>query len=137
CRALDEATSKQDAAALKLPALKSKTEAMTEDQFRALAMQGFNRIPLVLESFADLDTPLSLYVKLAKARYTYLLESVVGGERFGRYSFIGLPAKIRIRARGTSIEVEDDGGVTERHEGDPLAFIHAFMRRYKVAPRPA
>lgn len=109
---------------------------MTEDQFRALAAQGYNRIPLVLESFADLDTPLSLYVKLAKGRYTYLLESVVGGERFGRYSFIGLPAKIRIRARRTSIEVEDDGGVTERHEGDPLAFIHAFMRRYKVAPRP-
>ena len=65
---------------------------MTEAEFRALAAQGYNRIPLVLESFADLDTPLSLYLKLANQRYTYLLESVVGGERFGRYSFIGLPA---------------------------------------------
>ena len=108
---------------------------MTEAEFRALAAQGYNRIPLVLESFADLDTPLSLFFKLANKRYTFLLESVVGGERFGRYSFIGLPARIRIRARGTSIEVEDDGGILERHEGDPLAFVGAFMRRYRVAPR--
>jgi anthranilate synthase component 1 len=109
---------------------------MTEAEFGALAAQGYNRIPVVLETFADLDTPLSLYLKLANRRYTFLLESVVGGERFGRYSFIGLPAKVRLRAHGTSIEVEDDGGITERHEGDPLAFINDFMRRYKVALRP-
>src|SRR5437867_2511996 len=108
---------------------------MTEAEFRALAAQGYNRIPLVLESFADLDTPLSLYLKLANQRYTYLLESVVGGERFGRYSFIGLPAKIRIRARGSSIEVEDRGGIVERHEGDPLEFVAAFLRRYRAAPK--
>src|SRR5215472_9193150 len=109
---------------------------MTEAEFRALAAQGYNRIPLILESFADLDTPLSLYLKLANQRYTFLLESVVGGERFGRYSFIGLPAKIRIRARGRAIEVEDRGGVVERHEGDPLEFIGAFLHRYRAAPRP-
>jgi anthranilate synthase component 1 len=109
---------------------------MTEAEFRALAAQGYNRIPLVLESFADLDTPLSLYVKLANEPCTYLLESVVGGERFGRYSFIGLPARIRIRARGTAIEVDDGGIVVERHEGDPLAFVGEFMRRYRAAPRP-
>ena len=107
---------------------------MTEAEFRALAAQGYNRIPLVLESFADLDTPLSLYLKLANARYTFLLESVVGGERFGRYSFIGLPAKTRIRARGRAIEVGSDAGVLERHEGDPLAFVSDFLRRYRVAP---
>ncbi len=109
---------------------------MTEAEFRALAAQGYNRIPLVLESFADLDTPLSLYVKLANEDYTFLLESVVGGERFGRYSFIGLPAKIRIRARGTAIEVDDDGAIVERHDGDPLAFVGEFLRRYRAAPRP-
>ena len=109
---------------------------IAESEFRALAAQGYNRIPLVLESFADLDTPLSLYLKLAQQRYTFLLESVVGGERFGRYSFIGLPAKIRIRARGTRIEVEDRGGVIERHEGDPLEFVRAFMKRYRAAPQP-
>jgi len=107
---------------------------MTEAEFRALAAQGYNRIPLVLETFADLDTPLSLYVKLAHAPFTFLLESVVGGERFGRYSFIGLPARTRIRARGTSIEVEDAGAVVERHEGDPLEFVQAFLRRYRAAP---
>ena len=109
---------------------------MTEAEFRALAAQGYNRIPLVLETFADLDTPLSLYVKLAHAPFTFLLESVVGGERFGRYSFIGLPARTRIRARGTAIEVEDAGTVVERHEGDPLAFVQAFLRRYRAAPIP-
>ncbi len=109
---------------------------MTESEFRALAAQGFNRIPLVLETFADLDTPLSLYVKLAGGPYTFLLESVVGGERFGRYSFIGLPPKRRIRARGTAIEVEDVGGVVERHQGDPLAFVQSFLHRYRAAPAP-
>src|ERR1043165_7647984 len=109
---------------------------MTEAEFRALAAQGYNRIPLVLESFADLDTPLSLYIKLANQRYSYLLESVVGGERFGRYSFIGLAAKVRIKSRGRSIEVEDRGGIVERHEGDPLAFVGEFLRRYRAAPRP-
>ncbi|HEY1327659.1 MAG TPA: anthranilate synthase component I [Casimicrobiaceae bacterium] len=108
---------------------------MTEAEFRALAAQGYNRIPLVLESFADLDTPLSLYLKLANQRYTYLLESVVGGERFGRFSFIGLPAKIRIRVRGCLVEVEDRGGISERHEGDPLRFLRTFMARYRAAPQ--
>jgi anthranilate synthase component 1 len=107
---------------------------MTEAEFRALAAQGYNRVPLVLESFADLDTPLSLYLKLANRPYSFLLESVVGGERFGRYSFIGLPAKVRICARGQAIEVVTGGIVSERHEGDPLDFIAAFLRRYRAAP---
>ena len=67
---------------------------MTESEFNRLAAEGFNRIPVVVETFADLDTPLSVYLKLANRPYSYLLESVVGGERFGRYSFIGLPARI-------------------------------------------
>jgi anthranilate/para-aminobenzoate synthase component I len=106
---------------------------MTEAEFRTLAAQGYNRIPLVLETFADLDTPLSLYVKLANEPFSFLLESVVGGERFGRYSFIGLPAQIRIRARGTAIEVDDRGAIVERHEGDPLAFVGQFLPA--IAPR--
>jgi len=109
---------------------------ITEPELRALAAQGYNRIPLVLESFADLDTPLSLYLKLAQQRYTFLLESVVGGERFGRYSFIGLPAKVRLRIKGTQVEVEDAGGVIERHDGDPLAFLREFLGRFRAAPQP-
>ena len=65
---------------------------ISQAEFDKLAKQGYNRIPLVAETFADLDTPLSLYLKLANKPYSYLLESVQGGERFGRYSFIGLPA---------------------------------------------
>jgi anthranilate synthase component 1 len=109
---------------------------ITEGEFHALAAQGYNRIPLVLESFADLDTPLSLYLKLAHQRYTFLLESVVGGERFGRYSFIGLPAKIRLRVTASHVEVEDAGGIIERHDGDPLAFLRAFLGRFRAAPQP-
>src|SRR5215831_4455046 len=109
---------------------------MTEAEFRALAAQGYNRIPLVLESFADLDTPLSLYVKLANRPFSFLLESVVGGERFGRYSFIGLPATTRISARGESVEVLEGSVVAERHRGDPLDFVADFQRRYRAAPVP-
>jgi anthranilate synthase component 1 len=109
---------------------------ITEAEFRALAAQGYNRIPLVLATYADLDTPLSLYLKLGNRRHTFLLESVVGGERFGRYSFIGLAAKLAIRANGTAIEVEDAGGIVERHEGDPIEFVRQFMARYRAAPLP-
>ncbi|HZQ62615.1 MAG TPA: anthranilate synthase component I [Casimicrobiaceae bacterium] len=108
---------------------------MTEAEFRALAEQGYNRIPLVLESFADLDTPLSLYLKLANGPMSYLLESVVGGERFGRYSFIGLPATLSVAALGDAIHVADGKRILERHQGDPLAFVETFMRRYRAAPQ--
>ena len=82
---------------------------MTEAEFNALAAAGYNRVPLVVETFADLDTPLSVYLKLANRPYTYLLESVVGGERFGRYSYIGLAAERRIEVRGYEcVEIEND-----------------------------
>jgi anthranilate synthase component 1 len=109
---------------------------ITEAEFRALGARGYNRIPLVEEVFADLDTPLSLYLKLANARYSYLLESVVGGERFGRYSFIGLPATVRLRARGKHVEVFDDDGVRETFDGDPLTFVESYRARFKAAPLP-
>ena len=110
---------------------------ITELEFKSLAQQGFNRIPLLVEAFADLETPLSLYLKLACAdgsgRHSFLLESVVGGERFGRYSFIGLPARTWLRASGFTTEVVTDGVVVEAHEGNPLDFIAAYQQRFKVA----
>jgi anthranilate synthase component I len=110
---------------------------ITELEFQSLAAQGYNRIPLIAEAFADLETPLSLYLKLAGgAKHSFLLESVVGGERFGRYSFIGLPARTLLRATGFATEVLVDGVVTERHEGNPLDFIAAYQQRFKVALRP-
>ena len=114
---------------------------ITELEFKSLASQGFNRIPLLSEAFADLETPLSLYLKLAGgAKHSFLLESVVGGERFGRYSFIGLPARTLLRANGSATgavtEIVTDGEVVERHEGNPLDFIEAYQKRFKVALRP-
>jgi anthranilate synthase component 1 len=113
---------------------------MTELEFKSLANQGHNRIPLIAEAFADLETPLTLYLKLAQSqntgKNTFLLESVVGGERFGRYSFIGLPAKTLLRSSGNVTEIVTNGVVTETHEGNPLDFIEAFQARFKVALRP-
>src|SRR5512139_1516217 len=108
---------------------------MTETEFNELARQGYNRIPLTLELPADLDTPLALYLKLANAPYTYLLESVQGGERFGRYSIIGLPARTLIRVRAHTLTVEQDDKVVEEHEtADPLGFIEQYLARFKAAP---
>jgi anthranilate synthase component I len=113
----------------------SRTQDMiTELEFKSLAARGHNRIPLISEAFADLETPLSLYLKLVgNQRYGFLLESVVGGERFGRYSFIGLPARTLIRATGNVTEVVTDGAVVERDEGNPLSFIERFQERLKPA----
>ena len=108
---------------------------ITELEFKSLALQGFNRIPLIAEAFADLETPLSLYLKLAHAKgggkLSFLLESVVGGERFGRYSFIGLPARTLLRSRGfgadARTEVVTDGEVVETARGNPLDFIQRYQ----------
>ncbi len=110
---------------------------ITELEFKSLASQGYNRIPLIAEAFADLETPLSLYLKLAGGqKHSFLLESVVGGERFGRYSFIGLPARTLVRASGFKTEVVTDGVTVETHDGNPLDFIGDYQKRFKVALRP-
>ena len=116
---------------------------MQREEFNALGRQGFNRIPLVKEVLADLETPLSLYVKLTQAfgkTNTYLLESVLGGERFGRFSFIGLPAKTIFKTIGTPTapvnEVITDGKVVESNTDNPLDFVDAYFKRFKVALPP-
>ncbi len=117
---------------------------MTESEFNELARQGYNRIPLLAQAFADLETPLSLYLKLAHVqdggRNTFLLESVVGGERFGRYSFIGLPARTLVRSRGFGeqavTEVVTDDVVVETSRLNPLDFVAQYHQRFKVALQP-
>ena len=117
---------------------------ITELEFKSLSAQGYNRIPLMVEAFADLEAPLSLYLKLAftkdGGKHSFLLESVVGGERFGRYSFIGLPARTLLRANGfgeqAHTEVVTDGVVVETNHGNPLDFIANYQQRFKVALRP-
>ncbi len=113
---------------------------MTELEFNTLAAQGYNRIPLIAEALADLETPLSLYLKLAQSQQmgknSFLLESVVGGERFGRYSFIGLPASTVLSSHGRRSEIRRNGELIEEHEGNPLDFIEQVQARFKVALRP-
>jgi anthranilate synthase component 1 len=109
---------------------------MDEARFNALAAEGYTRIPLTLETLADLDTPLSLYLKLAAAPNSFLLESVVGGERFGRYSFIGLPARRALQSRGFHTEVVENGQVIETDDGNPLDFIERYQRRQRVYVPP-
>ena len=116
---------------------------ISENEFNQLGAQGYNRIPMMAEAFADLETPLSLYLKLAfnkdGGKHSFLLESVVGGERFGRYSFIGLPARTLLRTQGFGehavTEVVTDGQVVEAVSGNPLDFIEAYQQRFKVALR--
>ena len=106
---------------------------LTQDEFTALAAQGYNRIPVVREVFSDLDTPLSVYLKLADGPYTYLLESVEGGANWGRYSIIGLPAQRVIRVYGQRLQIEDEGEIVEEREvDDPLQAVAEIKQSYRA-----
>lgn len=110
---------------------------MIHEEFLRLSAEGYNRIPLACETIADFDTPLSIYLKLADAPNSYLLESVQGGEKWGRYSIIGLPARTVLRVHDHSVVVSTDGIEVERHEcADPLAFVESFKARYSVPSIP-
>jgi len=107
---------------------------INETEFNQLATKGYNRIPLMREVLADLDTPLSTYMKLCAAPYSYLFESVQGGEKWGRYSIIGLPAKKVITANANQITIkENDAIIDEYSVDDPLAEIEKIQQSYKVA----
>ncbi|MFQ5938223.1 MAG: anthranilate synthase component I, partial [Acidiferrobacterales bacterium] len=107
--------------------------SLSKSKFDQYANQGFNRIPLMREVLADLDTPLSTYLKLASGPYSYLFESVQGGEKWGRYSIIGLPCRTVLRACGREITVERDGDIVERATvEDPLEYIRTFKGRYHM-----
>lgn len=106
---------------------------MTPEHFLELATQGYNRIPVMREVLADLDTPVSAYLKLASGAYSYLFESVQGGEKWGRYSMIGLPARTVLKAFGEQILIERDGVVVETYvRADALSFINEFKARYRA-----
>ena len=106
---------------------------LTPERFAALAAEGYNRIPVVRELLADLETPLSCYLKLARQPYSYLLESVQGGEQWGRYSFIGLPCRTVLQVNGNSVTVQCDGVEIQREQcSDPLVFVDAFRQQYRV-----
>ncbi len=107
--------------------------SLSKTEFSKLHSQGFNRIPLMREVLADLDTPLSIYLKLARGPYSYLFESVQGGEKWGRYSIIGLPARRVLRISGDKATVHEDDKVIERETvADPLEYVRTFKARYEV-----
>jgi len=106
---------------------------ISESDFNKLAKQGYNRIPLMCEILADLDTPLSTYTKICHSSYSYLFESVEGGDKWGRYSIIGLPAKKIFSVAGKKITIiEDNKCINEYDAVDPLAEIEKIQKLYKV-----
>ena len=113
------------------------TRTITLDAFERLAAQGFNRVPVSRSILADTETPLSTYNKLARGQRSFLFESVQGGERWGRYSIIGLPAKRWLSVSGKVLTVyEGDEPVEEMHTEDPLSEFDQIRARYHSAPRP-
>ena len=106
---------------------------MDPNDFTRLAKDGYTRIPVMREILADLDTPLSAYFKLGDRPHSYLFESVQGGEQWGRYSFIGLPARTVVRVNDHGVKVETDGEVVEQTiAADPLGWIDQFRARFRV-----
>ena len=108
---------------------------MKQQDFAALAAQGYNRIPVSVEVLADLETPLSAYRRLAEGHYSYFFESVQGGEKWGRYSIIGLPCRTVLKVYGFRAEIWVDGKLDHSEEvADPLAYAESFQQRYNTAP---
>lgn len=106
---------------------------MNQSEFEQLASCGYNRIPLVRQLVADKDTPVSSYLKLAKAPYSFLLESVEGAEKWGRYSIIGMPCKTILRVTGDDVTISEKDTVVESFTSeDPLEFIETFRERYRA-----
>ncbi|MDX1352626.1 MAG: chorismate-binding protein, partial [Thiomicrorhabdus sp.] len=110
---------------------------MSNEHFANLAKQGYSRAPLMRTVLSDYDTPLSVYHKLAKGPYSYLFESVQGGDKWGRYSIIGLPCRTRIQITGNQIQEICDGEVLQQQVADdPLAWVEAYQNQFKVYKQP-
>ncbi len=106
---------------------------MKLSEFEALAKAGFNRIPVTRQVLADTETPLSSYLKLAHEPWTYLFESVQGGEKWGRYSIIGLSAKQRLEVRGKRVSIFVNGAETESFEcDDPMLYVRDYQKRFRA-----
>lgn len=106
---------------------------MQKQQFQSLVKQGYNYIPVTREILADLDTPLSAYMKLANGPYSYLFESVQGGEKWGRYSILGLPSRTIIKINASTIQMEEDGVVVDQFEhDDPLSWIEEYRKKFRI-----
>jgi anthranilate synthase component 1 len=109
---------------------------LNKQQFLSLAANGYNRIPLIREVLADLETPLSTFLKLANQPYSYLLESVQGGEKWGRYSIIGLACSSRMEIRGKTVAIFNGKDSTKKICNDSLDEVRSFLEQYRVPEIP-
>jgi anthranilate synthase component 1 len=108
---------------------------MKQQDFAALAAQDFNRIPVSRQVLADLETPISAYRKLAEGPYSFFFESVQGGEKWGRYSIIGLPCRTVLKVFDYRAELWVDGELSESTEtDDPLAYVESYQESFQAAP---
>ncbi|PHR50788.1 anthranilate synthase component I [Cycloclasticus sp.] len=106
---------------------------MTPEKFKQYADQGYSKIPLMKTILADLETPLSAYMKLANGPYSYLFESVQGGENWGRYSIIGLPCNEVIKITGNNIRLESNGRLTNSLSSDaPLDWVRQYASTFNI-----
>ena len=106
---------------------------MDKTSFNTYIDQGYNHIPVFREVVLDTDTALGLYLKLANNTYSYLFESVQGGEKWGRYSIIGLHAQTVIKVFDHEIRIEKQADIVERLTvEDPLAWIEQYQQQFKV-----
>ena len=103
----------------------------SQEAFAELASRG-NLVPIVRDILADMDTPVSLFKKLDDGETSFLFESVEGGEKWGRYSFIGRGARAIFRARGRHVEWSEEGRTESFEvEGDPLEVLRERMAAYQ------
>jgi len=110
---------------------------MNPEQFERYRAEGYTRIPLSCELIADLDNPLSVFMKLADQPYTFLFESVQGGEKWGRYSIIGLPARTVVRIRANTVSVSVDDVLTQETDvDDPLQWVEQYQAQFVVPNVP-
>src|SRR5512136_2458899 len=99
--------------------------------FKRLAKEG-NLIPVFREIIADTETPVTALMKLADRPHLFLLESVEGGEKWGRYSFLGADLLATFRVRGDEVLIEEKGEVRRHpHGGDPLRYLKELLGRYR------
>ncbi len=105
-------------------------------EFKVLAKKG-NLVPVYREILADSDTPVSAFLKIDDGRYSFLLESMEGGEKWARYSFLGSRPSVIVRSFGSTVEIIR-GGKKERRsfDRDPLEAIEDVLSEYIPVPNP-
>jgi len=105
----------------------------SKKEFLNLTQQG-NMIPVYREVTADTETPISLFKKVAHGPESFLLESVEGGQRWGRYSFIGYRPRLLVKARGEEIELSRNGAKCGTFKASPLEYLKNLMDTFRTAP---